>query len=248
MFRALAHFAAERYHRIAANRSRNRREDPGCLRNAPSRRNAQSRYVLSRVLNSKPQRGDLTVPMQPAPDPALVERMIAGDESALAALYERYSSMLFAMLMRILRDHQAAEEILQDIFLQLWRGAGRFDASRGSLPAWLMVIARNRAISRLRSRGHQETPEDVEAFPMNAVPSPVNLEDDAQRALLMEKLKRAMATLPQEQREAVELAYFEGMTQTEIAARTSSPLGTVKSRVRAAMLSLKELFDAERSV
>lgn len=187
------------------------------------------------------------MPMQPAPDSALVERMMTGDESALAALYERYAGMLFAMLMRILHDHQAAEEILQDIFLQLWRGAARFDASRGSLPGWLMVIGRNRAISRLRSRGHQETPEDVEAWPMNAIPSPVNLEDEAQRALLVEKLKRAMQNLPPEQREAVELAYFEGMTQTEIAARTSCPLGTVKSRVRTAMQSLKEIFDAQRS-
>lgn len=169
--------------------------------------------------------------------------MMAGDESALSALYDRYSGMLFAMLVRILRDPQAAEEILQDLFLQLWRGAARFDASRGSLPAWLMVIGRNRALSRLRTREHREIPEDIEAFPANAVPSSVNLEDDAERNLLMEKLRTAMATLPTEQREAVELAYFEGMTQTEIAARTGSPLGTVKSRVRTAMQSLKQVFD-----
>jgi RNA polymerase sigma-70 factor (ECF subfamily) len=169
--------------------------------------------------------------------------MVAGDEGALAALYDRYSGMLFAMLVRTLRDPQAAEEILQDLFLQLWRGAARFDAHRGSLPAWLMVIGRNRALSRLRTREHREIPEDIEAFPANAVPSSVNLEDDAERSLLMEKLRTAMATLPAEQREAVELAYFEGMTQTEIAARTGSPLGTVKSRVRSAMQSLKQAFD-----
>jgi RNA polymerase sigma-70 factor, ECF subfamily len=169
--------------------------------------------------------------------------MVAGDEGALAALYDRYSGMLFAMLVRTLRDPQAAEEILQDLFLQLWRGAARFDATRGSLPAWLMVIGRNRALSRLRTREHREIPEDIEAFPANAVPSSVNLEDDAERSLLMEKLRTAMATLPAEQREAVELAYFEGMTQTEIAARTGSPLGTVKSRVRSAMQSLKQAFD-----
>lgn len=168
---------------------------------------------------------------------------MAGDESALSALYDRYSGMLFAMLVRILRDPPAAEEILQDMFLQLWRGAARFDANRGSLPAWLMVIGRNRALSRLRTREHREIPEDIEAFPANAVPSSVNLEDDAERSLLMEKLRTAMATLPTEQREAVELAYFEGMTQSEIAARTGSPLGTVKSRVRTAMQSLKQVFD-----
>ena len=169
----------------------------------------------------------MTAPSQHVPDSALVERMVAGDEGALAALYDRYSGMLFAMLVRTLRDPQAAEEILQDLFLQLWRGAARFDAHRGSLPAWLMVIGRNRALSRLRTREHREIPEDIEAFPANAVPSSVNLEDDAERSLLMEKLRSAMATLPAEQREAVELAYFEGMTQTEIAARTGSPLGKI---------------------
>lgn len=185
----------------------------------------------------------MTVPLQPAPDSALVERMMAGDENALAALYDRYSGMIFAMLLRILRDRHAAEEVLQDLFFQLWRGAARFDANRGTLPAWLMVIGRNRAISRLRRLSSQEIVEDVEAWPANAVPSSVNIEDETQRSLLMGKLRGALAALPAEQREAVELAYFEGMTQTEIAARTGSPLGTVKSRVRTAMQSLKQRFE-----
>jgi len=185
----------------------------------------------------------MTAPMQPAPDSALVERMIAGDESALSTLYDRYSGMLFAVLVRILRDTQAAEEVLQDLFLQLWRNAARFDASRGSLPAWLMVIARNRAISRLRGRERLLVRDDDEGFSMESLPASGNLEDEASRVELMGKLRTAMAALPQEQREALELAYFEGMTQTEIAARTSSPLGTVKSRVRAAMQSLKQVLD-----
>lgn len=181
--------------------------------------------------------------MQPAPDPALIERMTLGDETALSALYDRYASMLFSMLMRILRDRQAAEEVLQDLFLQLWRNPARFDASRGSLPAWLLVIGRNRAISHLRRRQNREVLEDIEAYPARALPSSINMEDESHRALLVEKLRTAMAALPAEQREAVELAYFEGMTQTEIATRTGSPLGTVKSRVRAAIQVLKELFD-----
>jgi RNA polymerase sigma-70 factor, ECF subfamily len=185
----------------------------------------------------------MTVPLYPAPDSALVERMMAGDEGALAALYDRYSGMIFAMLVRILRDQHAAEEVLQDLFLQLWRTASHFDASRGSLPAWLMVIGRNRAISHLRSRARYEMHDDIDAFPANALASSVNIEDETQRALLVQKLRAAMSALPREQREAVELAYFEGMTQTEIAAKTGSPLGTVKSRVRTAMQSLKELFD-----
>ena len=106
----------------------------------------------------------MTAPTQQVPDSALVERMMAGDESALSALYDRYSGMLFAMLVRILHDPSAAEEVLQDLFLQLWRGAARFDASRGSLPAWLLVIGRNRALSRLRRRERREIPEDTEEF------------------------------------------------------------------------------------
>lgn len=185
----------------------------------------------------------MTAPLQPVPDSALVERMMAGDEAALSAVYDRYSGMLFAMLVRILRDTSAAEEILQDLFLQLWRNPARFDASRGALPSWLLVIGRNRAISRLRSRERREIAEDGEGFSMDSLPSPGNMEDEASRTQLMDRLRTAMAGLPREQREAVELAYFEGMTQTEIAERTGSPLGTVKSRVRAGMQYLKQLFD-----
>lgn len=185
----------------------------------------------------------MTASMQPVSDSVLVERMIAGDEEALSTLYDRYAGMLFGMLVRILKDTHAAEEVLQDIFLQLWRGAAQFDANRGSLPAWLMVIARNRAISRLRSREWRQSHEDVDDFSTLVVPCSANLEDEAWRRLMMEKLRSAMATMPAEQREAVELAYFEGMTQTEIAARTGAPLGTVKTRVRTAMQFLRKLFD-----
>lgn len=188
----------------------------------------------------------MTGPTREGLDSALVERMMAGDESALAALYDRYAGMLYAMLVRILKDTHAAEEVLQDLFLQLWRNAAQFDVNRGSLPAWLLVIGRNRALSRLRSRSRREVfPGDTEGFSIEAVPSPGNLEDEAARTQLIERLRAVMATLPPEQREAVELAYFEGMTQTEIARRTGSPLGTVKSRVRAAMQSLKQFFDDE---
>ncbi len=185
----------------------------------------------------------MTAQVQPVPDAALVERIMAGDESALSILYDRYAGMLFAMLVRILRDTSAAEEVLQDLFLQLWRGAAKFDASRGSMPAWLLVIGRNRAISRLRGRERREVLEDPQEFSFESLPSSTNLENEVSRMQLMAKLKVGLATLPSEQREALELAYFEGMTQTEIAARTGSPLGTVKSRVRAAMQSLKQYFD-----
>ena len=182
----------------------------------------------------------MTAPMQPNPDSLLIERTMTGDEAALSIIYDRYSAMLFGMLMRILRDKQAAEEVLQDVFLQLWRNAVQFDSSRGSLPAWLLVIGRNRAISRLRGRGSREVVEESEGDFADTFVSPQNVEEEASRNELMKSVTAALSRLPAEQRQAVELAYFEGMTQSEIAARTGSPLGTVKTRVRSAMQSLRQ--------
>jgi RNA polymerase sigma-70 factor, ECF subfamily len=164
-----------------------------------------------------------------------MERMVQRDEAALEALYDRYAGLLSSVLNRILRDTQAAEEILQDIFYQLWRTASQFDASRGSLPGWLMVIARNRAISRLR----QHNPAAGEELFENTVVLPMNLESAVAQKELMGRVKGAIGALPTEQRAAVELAYFEGLTHTEIAERTGDPLGTVKTRLRTALETLK---------
>jgi len=164
-----------------------------------------------------------------------MERMVQRDEAALEALYDRYAGLLSSVLNRILRDTQAAEEILQDIFYQLWRTASQFDASRGSLPGWLMVIARNRAISRLR----QHNPAAGEELFENTVVLPMTLESAIAQKELMGRVKGAMETLPKEQRAAVELAYFEGLTHSEIAERTGDPLGTVKTRLRSALETLK---------
>jgi RNA polymerase sigma-70 factor, ECF subfamily len=170
-----------------------------------------------------------------ASDAALIARLIQRDETALAALYDRYAGMLSSVLNRILRDTQAAEEILQDIFFQLWRTASQFDASRGSLPAWLAVIARNRAISRLR----QHNPAAGEELAEGIAVSTLNIETAAAQQQLMGRVVDALEKLPQEQRAAVELAYFEGMTHSEIAKRTGDPLGTVKTRLRSAVETLK---------
>lgn len=170
-----------------------------------------------------------------ATDAALIDRIIARDESALAALYDRYAGMLSSVLNRILRDAQASEEILQDIFLQLWRTASRFDASRGSLPGWLLVIARNRAISRLR----RHNPAAGEELAENSVALPLSLESVVSQRELLVRVKTALETLPAEQRAAIEFAYFEGMTHSEIARRTGDPLGTVKTRLRSGVEALK---------
>jgi len=179
--------------------------------------------------------GEMTVTESRASDAALVARIVQRDESALAALYDRYSGMLSPVLNRILRDSQAAEEILQDIFYQLWRSATQFDASRGSLPGWLLVLGRNRAISRLR----RHNPASGEELLENTVVLPTNLESTIAQQQLVGKVKGALDSLPKEQRAAVELAYFEGLTHSEIAERTGDPLGTVKTRLRSAVETLK---------
>jgi RNA polymerase sigma-70 factor, ECF subfamily len=178
---------------------------------------------------------------QRASDAALIERIVQRDQTALAALYDRYAGMLSSVLNRILRDTQAAEEILQDIFFQLWRDPSRFDSARGSLPAWLMVIARNRAISRLR----RHNPAAGDELTQVVVASPFNIETAAAQNQLLGRVKGALDSLPAEQRAAIELAYFEGMSHSEIAQKTGDPLGTVKTRLRSAVETLKRTLHAQ---
>ena len=168
-------------------------------------------------------------------DAALIQKIVQRDESALAALYDRYAGLLSSVLNRILRDTQAAEEILQDVFFQLWSNAAQFDPGRGSLPGWLVVIARNRAISRLRRHNPSEGEELLET----TVIVPTNLENAVAQQQLLGRVKGALENLSTEQRAAIELAYFEGLTHSEIATRTGDPLGTVKTRIRTAVESLK---------
>jgi RNA polymerase sigma-70 factor (ECF subfamily) len=157
---------------------------------------------------------------------------------ALAAIYDRYAGMLHSMVMRVVRDTQAAEEILQDIFFQLWNNAGKFDPERGSLPGWLLVSARNRAISRLR-RFHRVGMEELEE---NMVVVGFNVESSLSQKQMVQKVKGAIDELPEAQQQVIELAYFEGLTHTEIAERTGEPLGTVKTRLRSAVETLKKAF------
>ncbi|MBI4482084.1 MAG: sigma-70 family RNA polymerase sigma factor [Acidobacteria bacterium] len=169
-----------------------------------------------------------------AADLVLVRRVVDGDETALATLYDRYAGVVYSVVLRILRDPGAAEEILQDIFYQLWRNASNFDPARGTLPGWLLVSARNRAIDRLRRR-NPDTTELAE----QSVALPFNLEAAIAQNQLMSRVKAALAKLPPAQREALELAYFQGLTHSEIAQRTGEPLGTVKTRLRAAVQWLR---------
>jgi RNA polymerase sigma-70 factor, ECF subfamily len=170
----------------------------------------------------------------PNQDEALIERIRSGDETAMADMYDRYSGIVYGVALRVLGDTGAAEDVLQEVFLQLWRNPQAFDANRGKLATWLAVIARNRAIDHLRKRPLED---DIEDLPIS---TGVNLENEAARRLAVDKIRGVLSRLPQEQRRALEMAFFEGMTHTEIASKTGDPLGTIKTRIRAGLLALRK--------
>jgi RNA polymerase sigma-70 factor (ECF subfamily) len=171
-----------------------------------------------------------------APDLAAVLAMKSGDQSALAELYDRYSSVVYAVALRVLGDAGAAEDVLQEVFLQLWRNPAGFDAARGSLGAWLAVISRNRAIDFLRRRRPEA---DIEDVVLSVAP---DLAAEADRSRAAEKIRGVLGTMPVPQRSALEMAYFEGMSHSEIASKTGEPLGTIKTRIRAGLMVLRKAF------
>jgi RNA polymerase sigma-70 factor (ECF subfamily) len=160
------------------------------------------------------------------------------DENAMEEIFRRYSGPVYSVALRVLRDTGQAEDVLQEVFLQLWRNPAAFVQDRGSLGAWLVVVARNRAIDLLRRRKPSDSVDDV------VLASSINVADEAERNVMMEKVRRALAELPREQRKSLELAYFEGLSHTEIASRTGDPLGTVKTRIRQALIALRKAFPA----
>ncbi|HSL84011.1 MAG TPA: sigma-70 family RNA polymerase sigma factor [Thermoanaerobaculia bacterium] len=178
-------------------------------------------------------------PTNPAGDLALVRAVAAGDQGAVAALWDRHAPVLLGLARRVLKDPADAEEVVQEAFLHLWRQAGRYDPSRASVPTWLALVTRSRAIDRLRTRGvvdRAHAAAGKEAGPGHASG------DGAARVLHAERAKRVraeLAAIPEEQRRVLELAFFEGLTQAEIAERIDIPLGTVKTRTLLAMKKLR---------
>ena len=159
-----------------------------------------------------------------------------GDQGAMADLYDRYSAIVYAVALRVLGNTGAAEDVQQEVFMQLWRNPGAFDSARGSLGAWLAVITRNRAIDAIRKR-KPET--DIEDVVLSVSP---DLAGDADRSRAAEKVRGLLETMPETQRKTLELAYFEGLTHSEIAAKTGDALGTVKTRIRAGLITLRKAF------
>jgi RNA polymerase sigma-70 factor, ECF subfamily len=172
-----------------------------------------------------------------SPDAMLVSAIRSGDEQAMAQLYERYSGIVYSVALRILGDTGAAEDILQEVFMQLWRSPDVFEATRGSLPGWLAVVTRNRAIDSLRKRRPETEISDV------IVSIEPDLAGAAQSTRALEKIRSALGGMPAPQRSALEMAFFDGLTHTEIAAKTGEPLGTIKTRIRAGLLTLRKAFN-----
>lgn len=182
----------------------------------------------------------------PLTDEVLAARVTAGDEAALAALYDRYGGSIYSLALRITGDRLTAQEVTQDTFLRLWKHAARYDRERGALGAWLFAIARRRSLDALRSRQRQAKVADGTFISDGGrLPEPVQA-DTTEQIVLAQVIAQAMGTLPLPQRQAIELAYFGGLTQQQIAAQTGEPLGTVKSRMRAAMETLRGRLSAMR--
>ena len=172
-----------------------------------------------------------------------LRRMQQGDERALAELYDRYTPLLHSLALRIVRSAPDAEEVVQQVWVQAWKESARHDPQRGSVAAWLVMVTRSRALDASRSQASRRRGEErVEAEPIIPPDDPRAV---AQRKQVGDRVRAALALLDPKQREAVEIAYFEGLSQSEVAERLGAPLGTIKSWTRSALTRLREVLPAE---
>lgn len=196
------------------------------------------------------RRGTVQTAFQTAtddPDLPLVRAIAAGEGGALGQLYDRHSPLALGLLRRMLGNPNEAEEVLQEVFLQVWRDAHRYDPERATPRGWLLLIARSRALDRLRSTASRQRREDemMRSEGMRAI-APLGTRRLEQHER-QRRIGSALERLPREQRQVIELAFYEGLTQTQMAAHLGAPLGTVKSRVLLAMKKLREILADERS-
>jgi len=173
-------------------------------------------------------------------DQAALTRMARGDQDALAELYDRRARLIFSIALRILRERADAEDVVQEVFAQVWAQAGRYDPARGAVAAWMLTVARSRAIDRLRARsGRPEVGGETHAIE-SATDASAPQDLQLLSAEQVDSVRRAVNGLPMPQRAALELAYYEGLTHAEIAERLSEPLGTIKTRIRQSLIKLRE--------
>jgi RNA polymerase sigma-70 factor (ECF subfamily) len=167
-------------------------------------------------------------------DQQLMEQIRGRQTEALARVYDLYSTVVYSVAMRVLRDSAASEDVMQEVFLKLWQKPESFADQRGSLCGWLAVVARNRAIDRIRGGRRFENVDDMQ------LSNNFDLANSAERDILLAKVRVVLETMPPDQRQAVEMAFFEGHTHTEIAEQTGQPLGTVKTRIRSALTTIRK--------
>lgn len=172
-------------------------------------------------------------------DAALVTRAAGGDQTAFAALYDKHSGLLYGLACRMLGPSQDAEDAVQDAFMQAWNNAAKYDPAKGSARSWLALLCRSRCLDRIRRRGTRGRYEASAAAPEAAEDRALSA-PEWERARLAAEVREAVAALPAEQRRAVEEAFFEGLSHSEVAQKTGEPLGTVKTRLRLAAKKLSE--------
>lgn len=173
-----------------------------------------------------------------------LDRLRDGDQEALGSLYDETSSLVFGIAQRVLESRADAEEICLDVYKQIWRGAQSYNAARGSVTAWLIMLARTRAIDRRRSRASQDRAENSWHRESERNGSLGNFERDSLIQLDHKRVAAALAAIPEEQRRTIELAFFQGLSHSELASRLDIPLGTVKTRIRQGMIKLREILGA----
>ena len=192
----------------------------------------------------------VSIPLAPANVPtddlSLVDAMARGDERSAALLYDRHGAVMYGLALRMVGEPADAEEVVLDAFAQAWREAERYDTSRGSVIGWLTTIVRTRALDTIRARGRRARMVDAATVRLDepaamgeGVPSPDRAVEDSERTVAVAS---ALKTLPEPQRRAIELAFFEGLTHQEVAERLREPLGTVKTRIRLGMLKLRDVL------
>jgi RNA polymerase sigma-70 factor, ECF subfamily len=184
-----------------------------------------------------------------SPDAALVQRLLRRDVNAFEQIYKRHARIVYSLVLRILRQVATAEEVVQEIFLQVWRNSAQYDARRGPFTPWLLTLARNRALDHLRLKGERQRRVEDQSDPLVSGSiaksvSPPRFEEALDEKRRGERVRALIGALPAQQRKALELAYFEGLSHSEIAAALKEPLGTVKSWIRSALLKLKQELQA----
>jgi RNA polymerase sigma-70 factor (ECF subfamily) len=190
-------------------------------------------------------RADFGDPARADADRRAVRRMASGDDSALAELYDRHARLLYALALRIVREATDAEDVLQEVFSQVWRQASRFDTSRGTVVGWLVTVTRSRALDRLRRRRARPETADGDQLATEMADPSEGVDVQLVTTEQAERVRVALASLSDDQRVPLELAYYEGQSQSEIAATLSVPLGTIKTRIRQALRRLRDALAGE---